>query len=69
MSDHSPGTFSCHEALFLAQTLAAILEDKLEQHPAIRANPEWLQRTEEICSNLYRLRNDIAAVHRDRPVT
>jgi len=36
-----PGTFGCHEALYLASTFRAIFEEHLAEHPAIRANPEW----------------------------
>ena len=36
-----PGTFGCHEALYLASTFRTMFEEHLAEHPAIRANPEW----------------------------
>ena len=46
MKDHppegfEPGTFGCHEALYLASTFRTMFEEHLAEHPAIRANPEW----------------------------
>jgi hypothetical protein len=67
VSDYSPGSFGCQEALHLTRVIADLVEEQIEHHPAINRNADWKMQASAICMALFKLHNDIAAVHRDRP--
>ena len=56
-----PGSYSCHEALHMADFIARTIHNELVDHDAIRANAEWhhLARTaantlDELCQAIER---------------
>jgi hypothetical protein len=59
----APGTHGCHEALHVASILTDMVGERLMEHPAISANPEWFRLAEEAQEKLYELYQAIGALH------
>lgn len=62
-SSIEPGSFACHEALHMAGFLCDAVSDQLCSHPAIAANPEWLDLAQSAETTLAALYQKIAKVH------
>lgn len=60
---YAPGTMGCHEALHMTSVAAAMVEEYVEGHPAIQANPEWLALAEKATDALGKLYGMIGAAH------
>ncbi|TIO36541.1 hypothetical protein [Mesorhizobium sp.] len=63
MTDYSPGSFGCHEALHMASVAADLVDTTLVQHPAVAAEPEWLALAEAAHKALFDLYQAIGAKH------
>ena len=62
ISEHAPGTFSCHEALDRTALIQQLV-DGLGKHQAILQNPVWRALAERATDSLQELYNEIATVH------
>ncbi len=73
-----PGTFGCHEALYLASTFRIMFEEHLAEHPAIRANPEWdalattaARAMSDLCHSIrdaHRAARELSQTGKDQPL-
>lgn len=63
VTQFKPGSFGCHEALHMASVIAEMVDERLCQHPAISARPDWLQRAETACQALHDLYQEIGREH------
>lgn len=63
MSDYTPGSFGCHEALHMTSFLASAVDEQLCEHSAIMANPEWLDLANTAVEALMELYQKIGAAH------
>jgi len=63
MADFAPGTFGCHEALHTASIVMNLVDERLCEHPAILANPDWYRLASQAHTALYNLYQAIGARH------
>ncbi|QIB32677.1 hypothetical protein [Ancylobacter pratisalsi] len=63
IADFAPGTFGCHEALHTASIVMNLVDERLCEHPAILANPDWYRLASEAHMALYNLYQAIGARH------
>lgn len=63
IADFAPGTFGCHEALHTASIVMNLVDERLCEHPAILANPDWYRLASEAHTALYNLYQAIGARH------
>ncbi|WP_140886666.1 hypothetical protein [Muricoccus nepalensis] len=53
---YAPGSFGCHEAFHMAFVCAELVGERLCEHPAVLARPEWkalADRAAEALHDLY----------------
>jgi hypothetical protein len=58
-----PGTHGCHEALDRAMICYELVAERLCEHPAVKANPEWLELAQEARAFLFTLYQSIGEKH------
>lgn len=63
LGDFAPGSFGCHEALHMAGMLAALVDEQLVNHLAIKANSLWHAKALAAATLLEQLYQDIGAAH------
>lgn len=63
IADFAPGTFGCHEALHTASIVMNLVDERLCEHPAILANPDWYRLASQAHTALYNLYQAIGARH------
>jgi len=59
----APGSFGCHEAMHMASVLMETVDERLCEHPAIKANPEWLELAQKARAYLFTLYQSIGDKH------
>ena len=60
------GSFGCHELFDRTFMVASMLDDFVLTHPACINNPEWFALAKQSLDLLYKMYQEIGAVHLDR---
>ena len=63
LSQYTPGTFGCHEAMHTASIMLDMTDDQLLQHPAILADPNFYRLAGEVHEALFALYQAIGEKH------
>lgn len=58
-----PGSFGCHEALHIASVLAEMVDERLCEHEAVKANSDWVRLANDARTALFELYQAIGREH------
>lgn len=62
-AQYQPGSMGCHEAFHMALVCAEMVDERLCDHPAVQAKPEWKALADRAAEALHDLYQAIGLEH------